>query len=48
VADQVPIQTNQILVGVGNDFGVGEFDEASVILNQRVGIEGWQTFCVEE
>ena len=44
----MPIQTNQILVGVGNDFGVGEFDEASVILNQRVGIEGWQTFCVEE
>jgi len=48
VADQVPIQTNQILVGVGNDFGVGEFDEVSVILNQLVGIEGRQTFCVEE
>jgi len=36
VADQVPIQTNEIPVGVGNDFGVGEFDEVSVILNQLV------------
>jgi len=48
VADQVPIQTNQVLVGVGNDFGVGEFDEVSVILNQLVGIDGRRTFCVEE
>ena len=48
MADQVPIQTNHVLVGVGNDFGVGEFDEVSVILNQLVGIEGLQTFCVKE
>jgi hypothetical protein len=48
VADQVPIQTNQVLVGVGNDFGVGEFDEVSVSFNQLVGIEGRQTFCMKE
>ena len=48
MADQVPIQTNQVLVGVGNDFGVGEFDEVLVILNQLVGIDGRQMFCVEE
>ena len=48
MADQVPIQTNQVLVGVGNDFGVGEFDEVSVIFNQLVGIEGRQTLCMKE
>ena len=44
----MPIQTNQVLVGVGNNFGVSEFDEVSAILNQLVGIEGRQTLCTEE
>jgi hypothetical protein len=47
VADQVPIQMNQVVVGVGNNFGLGELDEVSVILNQLLGIEGRQTFCME-
>jgi hypothetical protein len=31
MADQAPIQTKQVLVGVGNNIRIGEFDDVSVI-----------------
>jgi hypothetical protein len=42
VANQVAAGTNELIIGVRNHLGVGQFHEAAIVLNQLLCIERWE------
>ena len=48
VPDQVPARTDQNASRVGNQLGIRQLDEAAIVLDQLIGVERWQVFCVKE